>query len=122
MSRYQPADILKANKSSTEPRGTGRLRNVLVVAQFAVSIGLIACTAIVYHQTVFARFTDPGYEREGLLTIDGLRHPEVRKVQETLIREISRVEGVIGASGTRIVPAEGPPSSRPSASPAAPTR
>ena len=108
LSRYKPAEILKANKSSAEPRGTGRLRNVLVIAQFAVSIGLIACTAIVYNQTVFARSSDPGYQREGLITIAGLRNPEVRKVQETLIREISGVKGVTGASATRIVPAEGP--------------
>ena len=35
--------------------GLGRLRNILVVAQFAVSIGLIICTAVVYAQTVYAR-------------------------------------------------------------------
>jgi putative ABC transport system permease protein len=108
LSRYKPATVLKANKSSTDPQGSGRLRNILVVAQFAVSIGLIACTAIVYHQTVFARTTDPGYQREGLLTVAGLRNPEARKVQETLVREMSKINGVTGASATRIVPAEGP--------------
>ena len=44
LSRFQPAHVLKANKSSAETRGTGRLRTLLVVAQFAVSIGLIICT------------------------------------------------------------------------------
>ena len=39
LSRFEPASVLKANKSSSETPGTGRLRNVLVVAQFAVSIG-----------------------------------------------------------------------------------
>ena len=43
---------------------------MLVVAQFAVSIGLITCTAIVYAQTVYARTADPGYQRDGLLQID----------------------------------------------------
>jgi putative ABC transport system permease protein len=108
LSRYQPAAILKANKSSTDPQGSGRLRNVLVVAQFAVSIGLIACTAIVYHQTVFARTVDPGYQREGLLTINGLRNPDVRKVREALTREIAAIDGVTAVSGSKIVPAEGP--------------
>ena len=42
------------------------LRNILVVAQFAVSIGLIICTAVVYAQTVHARTADPGYRRDGL--------------------------------------------------------
>ena len=47
LSRFQPAQVLKANKSSAEASGSGILRNILVVAQFAVSIGLIICTAVV---------------------------------------------------------------------------
>ena len=41
LSRFQPAQVLKANKSSAEAAGSGRLRNALVIGQFAVSIGLI---------------------------------------------------------------------------------
>jgi putative ABC transport system permease protein len=108
LSRFRPAEILKANKSSAQPRGEGRLRNALVVGQFAVSIGLMACTAIVYHQTMFARLSDPGFDREGLVTVSGLGDPQVRAVQETLIREISAIDGVTAVSATRIVPAEGP--------------
>ena len=108
LSRYRPAAVLKANKSSADPQGSGQLRNVLVVAQFAVSIGLIACTAIVYNQTVFARTADPGYRSDGLLTIEGLRNPEVRKVRETLAREIAAVDGVTNVAATKIVPADGP--------------
>jgi putative ABC transport system permease protein len=108
LSRYQPAAVLKANRSSTDPQGSGRLRNLLVVAQFAVSIGLIACTAIVYHQTVFARTADPGYQRAGLITIEGLNNPEVRKVREVLAREIAKLGGITSVAATRIVPAEGP--------------
>ncbi|TFI59558.1 FtsX-like permease family protein [Sphingomonas parva] len=108
LSRYQPGAVLKANKSSTDAPGSARLRNLLVIGQFAVSIGLIACTAIVYHQTVFARTVDPGYQRDGLLTVRGLRNPEAQAVQETLLREIAKVPGVTAASATRLVPAEGP--------------
>jgi putative ABC transport system permease protein len=108
LARYRPAAVLKANKSTAAPEGSGRLRNLLVVAQFAVSIGLIACTAVVYHQTIFARTADPGYQREGLLTVSGLRNPEVGKVREALAREIAKVDGVTDVSATKIVPAEGP--------------
>ena len=108
LSSYRPASVLKANRSSADPQGSGRLRNLLVVAQFAVSIGLIACTAIVYHQTVFARTVDPGYQREGLLVVEGLRNPEVRRVRETLTREIAKVDGVTAVSATKIVPGDGP--------------
>jgi putative ABC transport system permease protein len=102
LSRYQPAFVLKANKSSAEPRGAGRLRTILVVAQFAVSIGLIACTAIVYAQTVYARTADPGFKREGILQISGIAGPSVVPLQETMIRQIAAVDGVISVGRTGI--------------------
>jgi putative ABC transport system permease protein len=108
LSGYRPAAVLKANRSSADPEGSGRLRNLLVVAQFAVSIGLMICTAVVYHQTLFARSADPGYRRDGLITVEGVRNPEVRKVRETLTREIAAIPGVTNVAATKIVPAEGP--------------
>jgi len=98
---------LKANKSSAEPIGSGRLRAGLVVAQFAVSIGLIICTAIVYAQTEFARTTDPGYRRDGLIQISNLNRAQVVPLTDTLIREMERVEGVKSAAGASIFPASG---------------
>jgi putative ABC transport system permease protein len=104
LSRYRPAAVLKANAASTDAQGSGRLRGLLVLAQFAVSIGLIVCTAVVYNQTVFARTTDPGFERDGLLIVEDLRRPETIPVREALQREIARIDGVTGVSGTSIVP------------------
>ena len=104
LSRAQPASILKGGKGAAETEGAGRLRTLLVVAQFAVSIGLIVCTAIVYQQTVFARTVDAGYQREGLLEIKGTIQPEVRPVRETLQREIAAIDGVTGVAGTSIEP------------------
>jgi putative ABC transport system permease protein len=100
LSRYQPAAVLKANQSSAEPVGSGRLRAALVVAQFAVSIGLIICTAIVYSQTEYARTSDPGYKREGLIQVSNLNRAQVVPLTETLIREVEKVEGVTGAAGS----------------------
>ncbi|MGA9581471.1 MAG: FtsX-like permease family protein [Allosphingosinicella sp.] len=104
LSRAQPASILKGGKGAAETEGAGRLRSLLVVAQFAVSIGLMTCTAIVYQQTVYARTVDAGYEREGLLEINGTNTPEVRPVREPLQREIAAIDGVTGVAGTSIEP------------------
>jgi putative ABC transport system permease protein len=60
LARFEPAKILKANKSAADAQGSGRLRNVLVVGQFAVSIALIICTAVIYAQTVHARTAKAG--------------------------------------------------------------
>jgi putative ABC transport system permease protein len=102
LSRYQPGEVLKANKSAAEPRGTGRLRSLLVVAQFAVSIGLIICTIVVYAQTLFAQRSDLGFERSGLIQITNANRAAVVPVIESLLREIGRVPGVSSAAGASI--------------------
>ncbi|HEU0098992.1 MAG TPA: ABC transporter permease [Allosphingosinicella sp.] len=104
LSRAQPASILKGGKGAAETEGAGRLRTLLVVAQFAISIGLIACTAVVYQQTVFARTVDAGYQREGLLEIKGFDQPEIRPVREAIQRQIAAIGGVTGVAGTMIEP------------------
>jgi putative ABC transport system permease protein len=107
LSRYQPGRVLKANQSTAEPAGTGRLRNLLVVAQFAVSIGLIACTLVVYAQTRFAQTADPGYRREGLIQVANFNRALMVPVGETVIREVQKVPGVTAAAAANIRVASG---------------
>ncbi len=102
LSRFEPASVLKANKSSSETPGTGRLRSVLVVAQFAVSIGLIICTAVIYGQTVYARTLDPGYNRSNILQIDELSRYQLLDKGQTLVDRMRRVPGVQAAGRTTI--------------------
>jgi putative ABC transport system permease protein len=102
LSRFQPASVLKANKSSAETAGTGRLRGVLVVAQFAVSIGLIICTAIIYGQTVYARTVDPGYNRSHILQVDELSRYQLLDKGEAIVERTKRVPGVEAVGRTSI--------------------
>jgi putative ABC transport system permease protein len=98
LSRFQPAKILKANKSAANAEGSGRLRSLLVITQFAVSIGLIVCTAVVYGQTLYARNVDAGYKRDGLLQINGTGQPRVQAVMGSLLEELRRTPGVVDAA------------------------
>jgi len=103
LSRFQPAKILKANKSSADAVGSGRLRNFLVVAQFAISTGLIVCTAVIYAQTRYAQTLDAGYQREGLLQVANLDFRGVSQdASRTLVERIRRVPGVQAAARTQI--------------------
>jgi putative ABC transport system permease protein len=102
LSRFEPARVLKANKSSADAEGSGRLRNILVVGQFAVSIGLIICTTVVYAQTIYARTIDAGFSRHGLYQIDGLNRPQTEAVVTTLMEEMKRVPGVTRVARTNI--------------------
>jgi putative ABC transport system permease protein len=102
LSRFQPASVLKANQSSAETPGSGRLRSVLVVAQFAVSIGLIICTAIIYGQTVYARTVDPGYKRDHILQVDELSRYQLLDKGEAIAEQTRRVPGVDAVGLTTI--------------------
>ncbi len=94
LSRFQPGLVLKANRSAAETPGTGRIRTLLVIAQFSVSIGLIICTAIIYAQTVYARTVDPGYRSGGLIQIANVSDERVAPVAEALMRELHGIDGV----------------------------
>jgi len=102
LSRFQPAQVLKANKSTAEASGSGLLRNILVVGQFAVSIGLIICTAVVYAQTVYARTVDPGYRRDGLIQVENLGRRQLMERSDAIAEEIRRVPGVVSAGRSGI--------------------
>jgi putative ABC transport system permease protein len=102
LSRFQPASVLKANKSSAETPGTGRLRNVLVVGQFAVSIGLIICTAIIYAQTVYARTLDPGYKRDHILQVGQMSRYALLDKGEMIVERTRRLPGVEAVGRTTI--------------------
>jgi putative ABC transport system permease protein len=102
LSRFQPARVLKANKSAADAEGSGRLRSALVVAQFAVSIGLIICTAVVYAQTLYARHSDPGYRRDGLIQVTGISRRQVEAVMDTMVREVGRLDGINAVGRTTI--------------------
>ena len=101
LSRFQPAAVLKANKSAAETPGSGRLRSGLVIAQFAVSIGLIICTSIIYLQTVYARSVDPGFSRNNIMQVDELGRYQLQNKGRMIADTIRRIEGVeaVGRTG-----------------------
>ncbi|GAA3893060.1 ABC transporter permease [Sphingomonas limnosediminicola] len=102
LSRFQPAQVLKANRSAAETPGSGRLRSALVVLQFAVSIGLIVCTAVIYGQTVYARTVDPGFKRDHVLQLDELGRAQLWPKAENIVEQIKRIPGVTAAALTDI--------------------
>ena len=102
LSRFQPAQVLKANRSAAETPGSGRVRAALVVLQFAVSIGLIICTAVIYGQTVYARSVDPGYQRDHILQVDDMNRYQLIPQAETIVEQMKRIPGVVAAGLTDI--------------------
>lgn len=96
LSRFRPAEVLKANQSSAH--GSSLLRAGLVVFQFAISIALIVCTATIYTQTIYARTLDLGFERGDRMTVAGLGDLPAEESGATLKREIAALPGVRGVA------------------------
>ncbi len=104
LSRCQPARVLGAGRTRVAA-GSGRLRGALVIGQFAASIALIICAAVVYAQTVHARAADPGYRRDGLLVLKGV-HPGLAATRAPLRRAVERLPGTVSASYAELVPGD----------------
>lgn len=65
LSGFRPVKVLKGNTSGTS--GNVTFRNVLVVAQFVISIALIVGTVVVFNQLRFIRNKNLGFEKENLV-------------------------------------------------------
>ena len=97
LSGFRPAMTLGTSNSGMS--GSGLLRTILVVLQFAISIGLGIATIVVFAQIHYAQQVNVGFDRHNLVIIPGTNPltPTARySMQQTLTAEPS-IEGV-GAS------------------------
>lgn len=72
-------------------------RNILVVVQFAISIGLIASTIVMNRQVTFLKNMDPGYQSENVVLVKMLPE-EVTRYYEQFKTKITRNTSVINVS------------------------
>jgi putative ABC transport system permease protein len=67
LSQYRPRAVLAGGKSPAS--GSGRLRQLLVVIQFAILIGLAVATGVIYRETIFGLRQGLRFDKEQLLAI-----------------------------------------------------
>lgn len=101
LSGFQPIAVLKGmvrNKMSG-----GRLRSVLVVAQFTMSIVLLTGTVVVYWQLNYIQHKKLGFDREQVLIV---KNTDVFTQQQahTLKQELQSVPGITAVSFTAFLP------------------
>lgn len=100
LSSFNPYEVLKGSvKNSTQ---NGRLRRVLVIFQFAVSILLIIGTMIMYRQISYMLNKDVGFNKEQLIVINraGALGTKMKAFKD-MVREIP---GVVNLSSSTAVP------------------
>lgn len=101
LSRFNTQSILKGN-FSTGQRGS-RLRHLLVVFQFAISMALISGASIIFNQLAFIKNKNLGFQKEEVLVVP-LKNGNVGRRIETLRTELTKLEGVLSVTASSNLP------------------
>ncbi len=103
LAKFQPADVLKGTiMTGKKSRG---IRSSLVIFQFAISIGFILCTALIYSQLRYMQNKNLGFDKENVLIIQNANRLGNQK--EAFHQAITEQSSVISASICQALPAEG---------------
>jgi putative ABC transport system permease protein len=96
LSSFRPAVVLKSARAAADG---GRLRQVLVVLQFAVSIGLGIATLVIAQQTDYATGQSLRFNKDQVVVVNGSA-----ACAESFRNEVATLPGVRGAVCSRSVP------------------
>ncbi len=100
LSSFNPYEVLKGStKNSTN---NGRLRRVLVVFQFAVSILLIIGSMIMYRQIKYMLNKDVGFNKEQLIVIN--RAEALGTKMKSFKETVRDIPGVVNIASSTAVP------------------
>ncbi len=103
LSRFNPVTVLKGRVEAKS--GAPRLRQSLVVSQFALSIGLIIASLIVYQQMQYVQEMNLGFDEEQLVIVD-INDGGVRANFETIVDEYASLSEVVNVSVSSRVPGD----------------
>ncbi len=101
LSAFQPAKVFK-NTTKLGAK-SARFRQILVVAQFAVSIALIAGTGIVASQLDFLRNKKLGFDKDQVVVIP-IKDGSLRNKYEAIKAELLQTPGALHATAVSNVP------------------
>jgi putative ABC transport system permease protein len=101
LSSFNPYLVLKG--STVKGHRSGRLRNLLVILQFAISIILIVGTMIMFRQLKFMQNKELGFNKENVMVLS--RAEAIGNHVASFKDAIGKIPGVISVSASTAVPA-----------------
>jgi putative ABC transport system permease protein len=104
LSSIRPVGVLKGAFRS-DPKKSKGFRRTLVIAQFVISIALIACTMIVRLQLRFMKEKDLGYAQDRIVTFE-VRDPAVQRNPLPLRDALNRSSRISGAAFSSELPVQ----------------
>lgn len=103
LASYRPVDVLRGDVG-TSGRGQ-RLRGLLTVFQFCISIILLSSMLIVYKQNRFIKNMDVGYDREHVVVLE-LSKMQLRKDIRPLKNELLNQARILGVTISSSLPVQ----------------
>ncbi len=100
LSSFNPYEVLKGSVKNSQ--NNGRLRRILVVFQFSVSILLIIGTMIMYRQISYMLNKDVGFNKEQVIVIN--RAEAVGSKMKSFKETVKNIPGVVNISSSTAVP------------------
>ncbi len=107
LSAFQPVKVLKGILGGAKG-GAPRLRQLLVVGQFALSVIFLIGIAVMHRQLDYIQNRPLGYEKEQIVFIRSPQREE-RMNFELFRQELKAVPGVMEATGASAIPGSGQP-------------
>jgi len=101
LSSFRPAAALRADHAART--GSASLQTILVVLQFAVSIGLGIAVLVVFSQISFARQLDLGFRKDNILIVNGNALLTIGG-QESFVQRLRSDPGILDVATTDAVP------------------
>ena len=109
LSRYNPVHVLKGHtfvQGKKQQGGSGlRFRQVLIVVQFAISIGLIASSFILYQQ-IRHSMRHTGFDQESVIVVHNPMTAQMRQVYQVFQHEMQQYPWVTHVSAGTHAPAD----------------
>ena len=108
LSRFPAAAVLASARSPGGGRSGTRVREALVIFQFAVATAFMIGTMVLFAQTMHVRATDVGFSRNGILLVRSLSSSSLSDAQrDSLLHSFAGIPGIKAASAGNTVPGGG---------------
>ena len=108
LSRFPAAAVLASARSPGGGRWGTRVREALVVMQFAIAIAFMIGTGVLVAQIAHVRAADPGYDRQNLMLVRSFGSSSLNAAQrDTIVHRLAAIPGVTAVTVGNNVPGGG---------------
>ena len=105
LSRFQPAAVLASSRTPGGGRAGSRVREGLVLAQFAIAIAFTVATGVIVSQTNYLRHADLGFKRDGLIVVNSFDDNDATGPERAnLLTAWRTLSGVVSDTAADIAP------------------